>query len=119
MTAARRGLARVAPGPQVMAAELDGQWEVLAEAIQTVMRRYGLPEPYERLKELTRGHVISAEEVRAFVAGPGPARAAPRPACWRSPRRTYVGLAAELVRIGRDGPGALTCDASTEPSARR
>lgn len=38
-----------------MAADLDGNWEVLAEPIQTVMRRYGVPEPYEKLKELTRG----------------------------------------------------------------
>ncbi len=55
LRAARRGLARVSPAAEVMAAELDQEWEVLAEPIQTVMRRYGRPEPYEQLKALTHG----------------------------------------------------------------
>ena len=50
-----------------MAAELDASWEVLAEAVQTVMRRYGLPEPYEQLKALTRGHGITRDALCAFV----------------------------------------------------
>ena len=51
-----------------MAAELGAHWEVLAEAVQTVMRRYGLPEPYEQLKALTRGNAVTAEQMRAFVS---------------------------------------------------
>ena len=48
-------------------ADLDGAWEVLAEAVQTVMRRHGLPEPYEQLKELTRGKAITREAMQAFI----------------------------------------------------
>ena len=47
--------------------DLDDNWEVLGEAIQTVMRRYGLPEPYEQLKRLTRGQKIGRDAIRAFV----------------------------------------------------
>ncbi len=48
-------------GPRAIAADLENRWEVLAEAIQTVMRRYGLPDAYEQLKELTRGRGIDAK----------------------------------------------------------
>ena len=48
-------------------AALDDNWEVLAEAIQTVMRRYGLPEPYEQLKRLTRGQKLGRDVIRAFI----------------------------------------------------
>ncbi|HET9689880.1 MAG TPA: adenylosuccinate lyase [Acidimicrobiales bacterium] len=96
LTAARRGLGRVAPDAARMAAELDGEWEVLAEAVQTVMRRHGLPEPYERLKELTRGASVDAEQVRRFVASLGlPPEAEERLA--RLTPAGYVGLAPELV----------------------
>jgi adenylosuccinate lyase len=94
--AARRGLGRVAPAPEVMAADLDGQWEVLAEAVQTVMRRYGLPQPYERLKELTRGSRISAADVAVFVRGLGLPSDAEARLVALTPS-TYTGLAAELV----------------------
>ena len=55
--------------PERMAADLDASWEVLAEPIQTVMRKAGLANPYERLKELTRGHAMDAATIRAFVEG--------------------------------------------------
>jgi adenylosuccinate lyase len=94
--AARRGLGRVEPDAAVMAAELDGQWEVLAEAVQTVMRRYGLPEPYEQLKALTRGERVDATRIKEFVVGLGlPADAEARLLAL-SPG-TYTGVAAELV----------------------
>ena len=51
------------------AADLDAAWEVLAEPIQTVMRRYALPNPYERLKELTRGKAITRESIQDFIRG--------------------------------------------------
>ena len=54
-------------GHLLSAADLDAAWEVLAEPIQTVMRRYGLPNPYERLKELTRGKAITREAIAAFI----------------------------------------------------
>jgi adenylosuccinate lyase len=96
ITAARRGLGRVAPDGAVMAAELDHQWEVLAEPIQTVMRRYGLPEPYERLKELTRGREVTAEAVRAFVGDLDLPEAAKRSLLQLTPSG-YTGLAEEMV----------------------
>ena len=51
-----------------MTSDLDAAWEVLAEPIQTVMRRHGLPNPYERLKELTRGKAITREAIAQFIA---------------------------------------------------
>jgi adenylosuccinate lyase len=62
-----RGLNKLNAAPERLAADLDASWEVLAEAVQTVMRRYGLPEPYEQLKALTRGQGITREALREFV----------------------------------------------------
>ncbi len=92
-----KGLGRVAADEAALARDLDGAWEVLAEAIQTVMRRHGLPEPYERLKALTRGEVIDADEVRGFVKGLGLPADAERRLLELTPA-TYTGWAAELVR---------------------
>ena len=63
-----RGLEKLEVNRDALAADLDKAWEVLAEPIQTVMRRYQLPNPYERLKELTRGKVITREAIAAFIA---------------------------------------------------
>ncbi|MEO5622158.1 MAG: adenylosuccinate lyase [Dokdonella sp.] len=63
----QRGLDKLTANPERIAADLDASWEVLAEAVQTVMRRYGLPEPYEQLKALTRGHGITREALHEFV----------------------------------------------------
>jgi adenylosuccinate lyase len=100
IASARRGLAKLSPDRGVMAAELDRQWEVLAEPIQTVMRRYGLPEPYERLKDLTRGHEVTPEGVRAFVKELDlPADAAAR--LMELTPGGYTGLATALVELAR------------------
>lgn len=98
--AARRGLSRVSPSPYAMQAELASQWEVLAEPIQTVMRRNGFPEPYERLKQLTRGTAITREEVHRFITGLGLPPDDERRLLELEPG-TYVGLAEELVQAGR------------------
>ncbi|ODU48133.1 adenylosuccinate lyase [uncultured Aquimonas sp.] len=63
-----RGLGKLSADPDRLAADLDAAWEVLAEPVQTVMRRHGLPNPYEQLKALTRGHGITQESMRAFIA---------------------------------------------------
>ncbi|MHB8912792.1 MAG: adenylosuccinate lyase [Lysobacter sp.] len=63
-----RGLNKLTVNPERLAADLDASWEVLAEAVQTVMRRHGLPNPYEQLKALTRGHGIDEQSMRAFIA---------------------------------------------------
>lgn len=62
-----RGLSRMSPNEEALAADLDHAWEVLAEPIQTVMRRYGVPEAYEKLKALTRGHAMTRETIHAFI----------------------------------------------------
>jgi adenylosuccinate lyase len=62
-----RGLEKLEVNEAALAADLEAAWEVLAEPIQTVMRRYNLPNPYERLKELTRGKTITREAIAAFI----------------------------------------------------
>jgi len=92
-----RGMGKLEVNREALAADLDAAWEVLAEPIQTVMRRHGLPNPYERLKELTRGKAITRELIQAFIASlelPENERArlmAMTPA-------TYIGRAAQLAR---------------------
>ena len=62
-----KGLGKLETNPDRLNADLDAAWEVLAEPVQTVMRRYGLPNPYEQLKALTRGQGISQDSMRAFI----------------------------------------------------
>ena len=64
-----RGLERLEPDPARIAADLDANWEVLAEPIQTVMRRYGVANAYEQLKALTRGKEITREALQTFIRG--------------------------------------------------
>ena len=63
-----KGISKLQVNEQSLADELDQNWELLAEPIQTVMRRYGIEKPYEKLKELTRGKRVNAEVMREFVA---------------------------------------------------
>ena len=93
-----RGLGKLEANPAALAADLDANWDVLAEPIQTVMRRYGVANPYEQLKELTRGKGgMTRETLHAFIEGltiPDAEKArlkAMTPA-------TYTGMAAELAR---------------------
>ena len=65
---ALKGIGKLEVNSARLDADLDNAWEVLAEPIQTVMRRYGVPEPYEKLKALTRGQTINAETLQTFVA---------------------------------------------------
>jgi adenylosuccinate lyase len=62
-----KGLGKLEVNPQRLHADLEAAWEVLAEPVQTVMRRYGLPNPYEQLKALTRGHGITQDSMRVFI----------------------------------------------------
>lgn len=92
-----KGLGKLEVNPARMAADLDAAWEVLAEAVQTVMRRHGLPNPYEQLKALTRGQGITAASMRAFVESldlPDEAKQRLRDLTPDG----YVGLAAALAR---------------------
>jgi len=93
----QRGLSKLEVNRSAIAADLDRAWEVLAEAVQTVMRRHGLPEPYEQLKALTRGKVIDGPAMAAFIdslalpAGEKARLRAMTPA-------SYTGLAATLAK---------------------
>jgi adenylosuccinate lyase len=92
-----RGLNKLEVNPERLAADLNDSWEVLAEPIQTVMRRYGIENPYEQLKELTRGKGISKDALREFILG----LAIPSEAKERLMAMTpasYIGLAAKLAR---------------------
>ncbi len=62
-----RGLGKLEANREGMLAELDSNWEVLGEAVQTVMRRYNIEQPYEKLKELTRGKRVNAASMREFI----------------------------------------------------
>jgi len=65
----QKGLNKLDLDSERLRQDLDANWEVLAAAIQTVMRRYGVPEPYERLKELTRGRRIDQGTLKVFIEG--------------------------------------------------
>ncbi|GAB4176520.1 MAG: adenylosuccinate lyase [Rhodocyclaceae bacterium] len=80
-----------------MAADLADAWEVLAEPIQTVMRRYGIPDPYEQLKALTRGRAIDREGLHAFIRGLAIPEADKQRLLGMTPA-DYLGKAAELAR---------------------
>jgi adenylosuccinate lyase len=97
-----RGLDKLELNTQALAADLDGAWEVLAEAIQTVMRRHGVPQPYEQLKAFTRGKPMTRELMQGFINDLGgqlpPAEKARLLAMTPA---DYTGLAATLAqRIG-------------------
>jgi len=94
---ALRGLDRIEADGARMAADLDAHWEVLAEAVQTVMRAHGIAGSYEKLKEFTRGRDVGAGELRAFVATLGLPEDARRRLESLTPA-SYTGLAEALAR---------------------
>ncbi len=108
-----RGLRRLAVDEGVLRRDLDAAPEVLAEAIQTVLRRHGVEKPYELLRDLTRGRRLVLEDLRAFVRGLDlPEEAKERLLALRP--ETYVGAAEELVaRFLREDPAALGEDPGT------
>jgi len=93
-----RGLGKLEANPAALAADLDANWDVLAEPIQTVMRRYGVANPYEQLKELTRGKGgITRESLHAFIDGLTIPEAEKARLKAMTPA-SYTGMAAELAR---------------------
>jgi adenylosuccinate lyase len=68
MSSLQKGLGKLQLNEARIQQDLENAWEVLGEAVQTVMRRYGIPEPYEKLKALTRGQAISKELLADFIA---------------------------------------------------
>ncbi|MDP2826591.1 MAG: adenylosuccinate lyase [Sulfuritalea sp.] len=92
-----RGLNKLEANPQRLAEDLDEAWEVLAEPVQTVMRRFGVPNPYEQLKELTRGKGIEQDALRQFIAKL-PLPQADRQRLLEMTPASYIGKAAELAK---------------------
>ena len=92
-----KGLSKLTVNPQRLGDDLDASWEVLAEAVQTVMRRHGLPNPYEQLKALTRGHGISQSSMRDFVQSLDLPEADKQRLLALTPA-SYTGLAEQLAR---------------------
>ena len=92
-----RGLGKLEADPARMAADLDANWEVLAEAIQTVMRRHGMDNPYEQLKDLTRGKRLDGEAMRLFIGGLALPQAEKDRLLAMTPA-SYIGKAAELAK---------------------
>ncbi|WP_319239837.1 adenylosuccinate lyase [uncultured Propionivibrio sp.] len=92
-----RGLGKLEADPDRLCTDLDANWELLAEPIQTVMRRYGVANPYEKLKELTRGQRVSRDGMQAFVASLDIPEAAKAELLKLTPW-DYTGKAAELAR---------------------
>lgn len=92
-----KGLGKIEINEPVIAADLDANWELLAEPFQTVMRVYGEANPYEKLKELTRGAKITAAELSAFVDGLDAVPADVKQRMKELTPGAYVGLAEELV----------------------
>ncbi|HEX2666946.1 MAG TPA: adenylosuccinate lyase [Gammaproteobacteria bacterium] len=92
-----KGLTKLESDPQRMHDELEANWEVLAEAVQTVMRRHGVTEPYEKLKALTRGRRVDEDAMRDFIKEleiPNDAKAS----LLALTPQTYIGLAAKLAK---------------------
>lgn len=92
-----KGISKLQINPEAIEADLDANWEVLAEPIQTVMRRYGIEKPYEKLKELTRGQRITSEQMQAFIEKleiPAKAKAS----LLELTPRSYTGYAEKLAK---------------------
>ena len=93
-----KGLGKLELNRERLAEDLDRNWEVLAEPIQTVMRKVGMDHPYERLKELTRGRRVTAEIMKDFVEGLDLPKA-DKARLLRLTPASYTGLAAKLARL--------------------
>lgn len=92
-----KGIGKLEVDAAMLAAELDANWEVLAEPIQTVMRRYGIEQPYEQLKALTRGRRVDRETLRNFILDLALPDAAKQTLLALTPA-TYTGNAAAQAR---------------------
>ena len=91
------GLNKLEINEAAIAKDLDDSWEVLAEPIQTVMRRFGLPQPYEQLKKFTRGAAMTREMMQGFIANLAIPEAEKQRLLAMTPA-TYTGKAAELAK---------------------
>jgi adenylosuccinate lyase len=93
-----KGLGKLKLNDEELSADLDNAWEVLAEPIQTVMRKAGIEKPYEKLKELTRGNVINREAIRAFIEGLDLAEEDKQSLLQMTPA-SYTGMASKIADL--------------------
>ena len=91
------GLKKVAVNTEKISFDLDSKWEVLAEPIQTVLRKYGIPDAYNQLKELTRGKNISKEAIQEFIKSLDEISDEDKATLLVLTPSNYTGLAAEIV----------------------
>jgi len=91
-----KGISKLEVNEANLAAELDSNWEVLAEPIQTVMRRYGIEKPYEKLKDLTRGKRVDGDSMREFIMTLELPDAAKAQLCEMTPA-SYIGRAVSFI----------------------
>ena len=96
MQSTLKGLGKLQINEAAIAADVNDAWEVLAEAVQSVMRRYGIPEPYEKLKALTRGQTVTQELLQTFI-NTLEIPDAERQRLLELTPQAYIGLAAELA----------------------
>jgi adenylosuccinate lyase len=92
-----KGLSKLEANPEKISRDLDQAWEVLAEPVQTVMRRYGIENPYEQLKALTRGKVITRDGLQEFISGLEIPASAKSELLELTPA-SYIGNAVEMAR---------------------
>jgi adenylosuccinate lyase len=97
MSSMQKGLGKLQLNEARIQQDVENAWEVLGEAVQTVMRRYGIPEPYEKLKELTRGQAVSKELLAEFIAALEIPDNEKTRLLELTPQR-YIGLAASLAK---------------------
>ncbi len=91
------GMSRLTINKEKLNEELEDHWEVLAEAIQTILRKVGHEKPYEKLKELTRGEKVTKEDIRKFIKGLDIPEEEKKKLLKLTPQ-TYIGLASKLVK---------------------
>ncbi|MGB1261312.1 MAG: adenylosuccinate lyase [Cognaticolwellia sp.] len=94
--ATRKGISKLQVNEESLLTELDANWEVLAEPVQTVMRRYGIEKPYEKLKELTRGKRVDGDSMRTFIMTLELPEAAKAQLCEMTPA-SYIGRAVSFI----------------------
>ncbi|PRW59008.1 adenylosuccinate lyase [Chlorella sorokiniana] len=102
-----RGISKLQLNEERLAADLDSSWEVLAEPIQTVMRRYAVPEPYEKLKAFTRGQAVTQASMQEFVGGIDGIPPAAQAELLALTPATYIGNAAQQAKDIRARLAAL------------
>jgi len=97
-----KGISKLQINPDALDADLNANWEVLAEPVQTVMRRYGIEKPYEKLKELTRGQHITPEQLHVFIQNLEIPEAAKQGLLKLTPD-SYTGYAENLAKAIKKG----------------